>query len=211
LAELEIYTFLGYFSYLTVLNISLLNISENEQSLLKGLAKNDRQAIEAIYRENYAMIQSFVLKNSGSSDDARDVFQEAMIVLYEKATSTTFELRAQIRTYLYSVCRLIWLKKLQVANRHAHTSVMLEETLPVEDDVVDHEAKNNKVILMENSLKRMGEPCKSLLMAFYFEKKTMPEIADAFGYTNADNAKTQKYKCLMRLKKIFFSGYKNGD
>ncbi len=190
---------------------SLLNISENELSLLKGLAKNDTQAIETIYRENYAMIQSFILKNSGSSDDARDVFQEAMIVLFEKATSATFELRAQIKTYLYSVCRFIWLKKLQVLNKHVHTSDMLEETLPVEEDVVDHEAKNEEVILMESSLKKIGEPCKSLLTAFYFEKKTMPEIAESFGYTNADNAKTQKYKCLMRLKKIFFAGYKNGD
>lgn len=188
-----------------------MNISENEQSLLKGLAENDTQAIETLYRENYATIQSFVLKNSGSSDDARDVFQEAMIVLYEKATSTTFELRAQIKTYLYAVCRLIWLKKLQAANRFTHGSDVLEDTLSVEEDMVDHEAKNNEVILMETSLNKMGEPCKSLLTAFYFEKKTMPEIADTFGYTNADNAKTQKYKCLMRLKKIFFAGYKNGD
>jgi hypothetical protein len=106
---------------------------------------------------------------------------------------------------------LIWLKKLQRATTHVHTSDMLEETLSVEEDIIDHEAKNNEVILMENSLKKIGEPCKSLLTAFYFDKKTMPEIAESFGYTNADNAKTQKYKCLIRLKKIFFAGYKNGE
>jgi len=39
----------------------------------------------------------------------------------------------------------------------------------------------------------------------------MQEIALSFGYTNADNAKNQKYKCLMRLKKIFFAQYKNGN
>ena len=58
---------------------------------------------------------------------------------------------------------------------------------------------------------KLGEPCKSLLEAFYIEKRSMPEIAAHFGYTNADNAKTQKYKCLMRLKKIFFAHYKNTD
>ena len=55
----------------------------------------------------------------------------------------------------------------------------------------------------------LGEPCKSLLEAFYMQKKGMQEIAGIFGYTNAENAKTQKYKCLMRLKKLFFTQYKN--
>jgi hypothetical protein len=64
--------------------------------------------------------------------------------------------------------------------------------------------------MMGKSILGLGEPCKSLLHAFYIEKKSMQEIAGSFGYTNAENAKTQKYKCLMRLKKIFFSHYKNG-
>jgi hypothetical protein len=42
-------------------------------------------------------------------------------------------------------------------------------------------------------------------------KKGMQELASEFGYTNADNAKNQKYKCLMRLKKLFFSQYNIGD
>jgi hypothetical protein len=54
----------------------------------------------------------------------------------------------------------------------------------------------------------LGEPCKSLLEAYYLQKKSMLEIAGDFGYTNADNAKNQKYKCLMRLKKLFFEQYK---
>jgi len=57
--------------------------------------------------------------------------------------------------------------------------------------------------VMEKSMKNLGEPCKSLLEAYYIQKKNMVEIAENFGYTNADNAKNQKYKCLMRLKKLF--------
>jgi hypothetical protein len=51
----------------------------------------------------------------------------------------------------------------------------------------------------------MGEPCKGILNAFYLENKSMTEIATHFGYTNAENAKTQKYKCLNRIRKLFFS------
>ncbi|HKZ67104.1 MAG TPA: hypothetical protein VJ111_12135, partial [Chitinophagaceae bacterium] len=63
--------------------------------------------------------------------------------------------------------------------------------------------------MMAKAINNLGEPCKSLLEAFYLQKKNMQEIAINFGYTNAENAKTQKYKCLMRLKKIFFKHYKN--
>jgi hypothetical protein len=62
---------------------------------------------------------------------------------------------------------------------------------------------------MEAAMQKIGEPCKSLLDAYYLQKKSMQHIASEFGYTNADNAKTQKYKCLVRLKKIFFVQYKN--
>ncbi len=77
----------------------------NEKALLQGLARNDKKAVETIYRENYNMVQSLIINNNGSADDAKDIFQEAMIVLYEKVRSGTFELNCQIKTYIYSVCR----------------------------------------------------------------------------------------------------------
>ena len=87
----------------------------------------------------------------------------------------------------------------------------MEETVPVEEELESHEKRNADFTLMENAMSKIGEPCKSLLDAYYIQKKHMQEIAADFGYTNADNAKTQKYKCLMRLKKLFFAQYKNGQ
>jgi RNA polymerase sigma factor (sigma-70 family) len=187
-----------------------VNIPEQEQLLLEGLAANDKKAVETIYRENYLTIQSFIVKNNGYPEDARDIFQEAMIVLYEKVTSGSFELTCQIKTYLYSVCRRLWLKKLQQMQRFNPATETVDEVIPVEEEMDAHEKRNADLIVMENALTKIGEPCKSLLEAYYLQKKSMPEIAEFFGYTNADNAKTQKYKCLVRLKKIFFTQYKNG-
>ena len=183
---------------------------EEEKLLLKGLAENDKQAIETIYRENFAVIQAFIINNNGSADDARDIFQEAMIVLFEKSRSGSFELSIQLKTYIYSVCRRLWLKKLNQNQRYSGHIENMEETIPVEEDLESHEKRNTDFILMENAMSKIGEPCKSLLDAYYIQKKHMQEIAADFGYTNADNAKTQKYKCLMRLKKLFFAQYKNG-
>ena len=183
----------------------------NEKALLQGLARSERKAIETIYRENYNMIQSLVINNSGSVDDAKDIFQEAMIVLYEKVRSGSFELNCLIKTYVYSVSRRLWLKRLQQLNHFAPASESLDNTVPVEDDIEDLERINNEFQAMDKAIGSLGEPCKSLLEAYYLEKKTMQEIALSFGYTNAENAKNQKYKCLVRLKKIFFAQYKNGN
>ena len=80
-----------------------MKIELNEQDLLKGLAKNDRNAIETIYKEYFKMVQSLVLNNNGNGDDAKDIFQEGMVVLYEKSNSPDFTLHCQLKTYMYSV------------------------------------------------------------------------------------------------------------
>lgn len=181
-----------------------------EETILKGLANNEKEAIESIYKDNYGLIQQLIVNNSGTEDDARDVFQEALIVLYQKAKTDQFELTSQIRTYLYSVCRRIWLKKLQSSRKFDVPVDNYEDIIPVEEDLEYQEKLNRQYGIMRSAMGKIGEPCKSLLEAFYIHHKNMQEIASFFGYTNADNAKNQKYKCLMRLKKLFFAQYKNG-
>jgi len=199
---------LGYESLISVLNTVIsVRTETNEQKLLEGLAKNDRKAIETIYKQHYTMVQSLILNNNGYPDDAKDIFQEAMIVLYEKVKTGTFELNCQLKTYLYSVCRRLWLKRLNQLQRISPEVDNLEETVPVEEEMELHQQRNLDFQVMEKSMKNLGEPCKSLLEAYYLQKKNMVEIAESFGYTNADNAKNQKYKCLIRLKKLF-SQYK---
>ena len=186
-----------------------MTTDSNEQELLKGLAGNDRKSIETIYKNHYSMVQTLVINNSGTSDDARDIFQEALIVLYEKAKSGSFELHAQLKTYIYAVCRRLWLKKLVLSRRFSGDLSNAPDTIATEEDVEMYEHRTRDFELMERALQHLGEPCRELLESYYLRKKNMSEIAKEFGYTNADNAKNQKYKCLMRLKKIFFGHYNN--
>jgi len=183
----------------------------DEKALLEGLASNDKKAIETIYEENYTVIQSLIINNNGSAEDAKDIFQEAMIVLFEKVRSGKFELSCLIKTYLYAVSRRLWLKKLHFQNRNLITVEKMESEIAVEDDVGEHDKQHEEFEMMEKAINSLGEPCKSLLEAYYLQKRNMQDIATSFGYTNAANAKNQKYKCLIRLKKIFFSHYKNGN
>ena len=188
-----------------------MKVEINEQALLKGLANDDTKAIETIYKDNFNMVQTFIINNNGNYDDARDIFQEAMIALYEKAKSDSFVLTSKISTYVYSICRRLWLKRLQQLGRYSNQIDSLEETVAVEDDLEYHEKKNAEFVIMDRALNSLGEPCKSLLDGFYVKKIDMQALAREFGYTNADNAKNQKYKCLIRLKKLFFAQYNIGE
>lgn len=202
---------LGYFSPSYELKKALhLKAEYNQIALLQGLARNDKKAVETIYKENFNLIQTLIINNSGSTEDAKDIFQEAMIVLYQKVKSESFELNCQIKTLLYSVCRRLWLKRLVQQSRYT-LQENSEDLVMVEEEVEEHEKRDQEFVLMEKAMNGLGEPCKSLLEAFYLQKKGMQEIAGIFGYTNSENAKTQKYKCLMRLKKLFFAQYKNAS
>lgn len=186
-----------------------MRTATSDQQLLEGLAKSEGSAIETLYRQYYQMVLSLVVHNSGNPEEARDIFQEIMIVLYEKVRSGAFELNCQLKTYIYSVGRRLWLKRLSQLQRVAPgANGKAEETVPVEEDLEIHEQRNIDFRVMEKAMNNLGEPCRSLLEAYYLQKKTMLEIASGFGYTNADNAKNQKYKCLLRLKKLF-GQYKN--
>ena len=156
------------------------------------------------------MVQSLVINNNGSPDDAADIFQELMIVLFEKAKTGSFELHCQLKTFVFAVSRRLWLKKLNQLQRYTGSSDAVDEIVSIDEDMEVHEKRQEEFTIMEAAMSKIGEPCKSLLDAYYIQKKNMQEIASDFGYTNADNAKTQKYKCLVRLKKLFFAQYKNG-
>jgi len=187
-----------------------LKPENNEKELLIGFAASDRKAVEKIYSDNFNMVQSLIINNNGSADDARDIFQETMIVLFEKLRAGGFELNCLIKTFVYSVARRLWLKRLQQQNRYSSPGDSMADVVQVEEDLEAHEQRNAEFDMMERAINNLGEPCKSLLEAYYLQKQNMQVIAAKFGYTNADNAKNQKYKCLMRLKKIFFTDYKNG-
>jgi len=157
---------------------------------------------------HYPMVSHFILSNSGSPDEAKDIFQETILIFYEKIKDGSLTLTCQIKTYLYSVCRRLWLKKLAEKNRFSGV-IDSENFIGLTEESEMPEETEEKYAVMERAMNMLGEPCRTLLEDFYIKASSMQDITEKFGYTNADNAKNQKYKCLMRLKKLFFAGYKN--
>lgn len=189
------------------MQVSLLK----EQQLLEGIAANDRKITEQVYRDNYKQVQAWVQTRGGSADDGDDVFQEAMTILFQKAQNEEFRLTCRIGTYLVAVAKYIWYKKLDKQNKRPDYQAYDDgeeegkREYSYEDDVKVQEEREVHFEQLEGAMDALGEPCRSLLKAFYNENKSMQDIATQFGYTNTDNAKTQKYKCLARLKKLFYA------
>ena len=184
-----------------------------DEELLTGLANGSDDALTQLYRRYFPMVLHLITTNNGSEDDAKDIYQETLVVLYEKVRAGSFDLHSQLKTYIYAVGRRLWLKQLAQKSRYMVRDVDIDVTDAtaagqISDDLVDHEERDRQFDLMTESLGRLGEPCRTLLEDFYIRHQSMQDITEKFGYTNADNAKTQKYKCLMRLKRLFFAEYK---
>ncbi len=178
-----------------------------DTELLEGLASGDRNAIVALYKLYHNVLSKWILSRGGLESDAEDVFQEALVIIFEKAKSPEFCLTCKLSTYLFAISKNLWFKKMDKASNYL--SLNEEEDgdklSSYEEDLDIHLEKEEQFVQLGKSMDQLGEPCKSLLHAFYVDGKNMQDIAVQFHYTNAENAKTQKYKCLNRLKKIYFS------
>lgn len=175
-----------------------------DREVVLGILNNSEEALNKLYVGYFPMVLQFILNNNGDEDDAKDVYQEAIIVLYNKIRSGEFELSSKLKTYIYSVCRRIWLKKLSQQSKKTNKLADFEDIIAVEIDLEEHEEKDLQFDKMSSALSNLGEPCKTIIQDFYINNLSMQDICEKFGYTNTDNAKTQKYKCLQRLKKLFF-------
>lgn len=175
-----------------------------DSEVILGILNNSDTVLKKLYLAYYPMVLQLIINNSGTADDAKDIYQEAIIVLYNKVKGGEFELSSKLKTFIYSVCRRLWLKRLTQMSRYGGDIRDFEQFLPVEDDMEVHNDRDIQFHKMESSLGLLGEQCKSIIEDFYIHDRSMQEICERFGYTNADNAKTQKYKCLQRLKKLFF-------
>ena len=186
------------------MNKELKASAPTDSEIVLGILNNSEIVLKRLYTTYFPMILQLIINNNGNEDDAKDIYQEAIIVLYNKIKSGEFELSSKLKTYIYSVCRRLWLKRLGQMNRYGGDIRDFEEYLPVEDEVDNHNERDTQFNKMENALQLLGEPCKTIMEDFYIHNRSMQDICERFGYTNADNAKTQKYKCLQRLKKLFF-------
>lgn len=172
-------------------------------ALLKSMdAKENDIGFRFMYSSYLAMIQNLVINNKGNEVEAEDIFQDGLIVLFNQIRKRDLELRCTVKTYLYSVCRNLWLKKLRKNKRQAG---LKEGDLPfvtVQDTLLKTlEVTEEKKIVAE-FLAKLNPGCRTILKYFYFDRKKMSEIAALMGLANEQGAKNKKSMCMKKLKSL---------
>lgn len=175
----------------------------DEAELFARIQKGDEKALEIIYKKYYRMMTKLVVTNSGTEDEARDVYQDALVVFWQKARSANFVLTSKMSTYIYSICQNLWRKELDRKKRLSN-----EEKDAVEVTDMD---KPEREKIIAKCLDQLGETCRKVLMYYYFDEMSMQEIADKLGFANTDTAKTKKYKCKQKLDELVKAQYSERD
>ncbi|NVK03447.1 MAG: sigma-70 family RNA polymerase sigma factor [Flavobacteriia bacterium] len=148
------------------------------------------------------VVEKSILKNGGSKSDALDVFQDALILFCEKVREVDFELKSSINTYLYGVCRNLWLNELRKRNKSISLDWEVERGDFSEEDLTAQLEESERISKVENAILQLGQRCQKLLHLFYFERLKMVDIAKKMGLNSANVAKVQKHKCLNKVKQL---------
>lgn len=161
--------------------------------------QNDKyqKAVNGLYKFMPA-VKSFVLKNSGTNDDAKDIFQDALVVLYKKVHTEGFALTVSLNTYLMAIAKHVWWQELRKRSKMP----MVAEPQDVAEIFVNEEPQFSRA---EAAFHLLGEKCKQLLTLFYFHQKSFREIASLLAFSDEQVAKNQKYRCIQKAKENFNS------
>lgn len=174
-----------------------------DNEVLEKIIRGDESALDFIYKKYYRMMTNMVIKNSGTEEEAKDIYQEALVVFWKKAISGNLVLTSKISTFVYSICLNLWRKELERKSRYSSE----------EKDGVEfiNDEQEEKIKIIHECIHELGDTCKKILSYHYFDGLSMQDIADKLGYANTDTAKTKKYKCKKRLFDLVKLKYSKSD
>jgi RNA polymerase sigma factor (sigma-70 family) len=164
------------------------------EAILKGLKSNDNEVLNFIYRKYFPEIRFFVIKNSGSDEDAQDVFQEAIIIIYKKLRDGVLDLTCSFKTYLYSVCRIVWLKQLEKRKIKKDGFSDNQVFVDLQEGVDEMAEEQERYKLYQKHFQTLHVDCQTILKLF-LEKVPLKEIANRMNINSEKYLKKRKFQC----------------
>ena len=164
--------------------------------IISGIAERRNNVIKYVFKTCYDSVRKLILMNRGTDEDARDIFQEALFIIYQKIVLQKFQIQCHFSTYIYSVCKFLWIRELSKQKKYED----LTDEIP---DLNNSGSLNQKNELTEQKLftrhfNELCDDCKQVLN-MHFRKVSMEEICKVMGYKNIQIAKSKKYKCKKNL------------
>ena len=180
---------------------------DHKIQVVGAIKDNDSKALKSIYVQNYPKVEALVLKNSGTKEHAKDIYQEAFLAVWQNIKQDKFipKTESSINGYLYTIAKNKWMdvlrsqgyKKTIVASQLQHFEIKDEEDNGIDDDILKDKRLEDVMLAFKN----LGEACRSLLRMFYFEKKSMNLIAEELSLDSA-STRNKKYRCMQKLRQI---------
>ncbi|MFK7810712.1 MAG: RNA polymerase sigma factor [Saprospiraceae bacterium] len=177
--------------------------TDTDQRLLEGIAKADTSAIQRVYDLTLPTVIRWIQENSGSETDARDVFQEGMMALFQKLQKDNLTLTCTLKSYLQIICRNLWLTRLKKNKKTELTPMNTGEEVSLEDDLIQILERSEKRKLFFKHFDNLEVKCRTILHLF-FDKIPMAEIAERLD-TTTGYIKKRKFICKSSLIKAIQS------
>jgi len=144
-----------------------------------------------LYLQVFPKVAKYIKNQQGDFKQAQDVFQEALLVYYEKVIIDGYQPESNHKAYIFGIVKNMWLKNQQRAMK----------TEPLSDLEISETSQQKPISeKLLTFLQKSGEKCMNLLQSFYYEKLSMQEISSRFGFKSERSATVQKYKCLQKVK-----------
>lgn len=175
--------------------------SEKNKRIINGILSGNQKIFNDLYEYEFPKVVNLIVRHSGNLENAKDVFQDAIIIIIEKVYSNKLDLSCSIETYLYSICKYLWMEQLR-QNKRMIQMIKLFDKEYITNDFSIHLYSTPDVYETVNSeINKLGDPCQQLLECYYYKQMSWEEIAIKLGYVSAASARNQKYKCLERIRK----------
>ena len=182
------------------------NTAQRQHTLLDAFLFNKEVLLKDFYIAEYPKTKYYILKNGGTLDNAKDVFQDAFFACWKKLNTgqSSPKNKAEIEAYLFATAKNKWIDQIRVSGRKKTISIdekahqlAADESTPITEA---HEKEKQLTITLA-AFENLGQACKDLLTWFYFHKMSLKAIAESLDMEEA-SAKNKKYRCIQRLKEL---------
>jgi len=166
--------------------------------LITGIRNHDSAILRHVYEIHYPIIEGYIIHNQGSREQARDIFQDAMIIVYKRIKSNELELSCKFGTYLYAICKNIWMqerkKYLQRLEKLRLQPLEVNDPGPADDPLL----QNHLTDLFNKHFDALSKDCQKIL-SMYFNNFSVEDIRAAMNYKDLHHTADRKYRCKKSL------------
>lgn len=178
----------------------------NDKDLIRGIISRDDRILGSLYELYFPSVSYLVIRNNGTEDDARDVFQNSILVLFQKIRDKHFSLNCSLKTYIYSVARFLWLKELEKRKKYVNHPVNEEDFIDLAGDTTEIYERNERLNLYRKVFEKLSDNCKKIL-TLYNEGRSIREITIIMGYNSEQHTKNRCYRCKLTLINMIKATY----